>query len=416
MGSEIKIDWYEPGNIVTAFDQPAYILVETPTSIKIEATMTTETGTVVLKSQTVGAGKSVIQLWSKNPIGNPTATPTVYPIDVNIYTTTDQLIETRKLYWLLVSTDRVIYFKDENGRELILNIMIATEIGSKQFWRKYYGSNIGTLSGIDKKQVVIEAWKEDPVTGKKYYMITTEDKLPSGNISISLTPSDGFTVKVTVRLDNALLNFLYGTPFISDVANFFTNNLVWLVNNAFLPLARSISNALGIKLEISKVEVDTSQTPIRMTIYYDQDINPILLIVIGIGVGALITWLINGTVTEIVTTARVVITTWLGAQLASQNLTLKDKIFDYCKNSQNPVKCVDEMIRALKLNEGDPNLTTITKLNEELNNAKKETEKWKSYVWIAGIGGLMGGLVIAQKPVREYVIEKGKELYERMRE
>jgi len=416
MGSEIKIEWFEPGNIITSYDQPAWLYIETPTSIKIEATMTTETGTIILTSQTVNAGKSVIQLWSYNPIGEPTATPTIYPIDVNIYTTADQLIETRKLYFLLVKTDRVIFFKDENGNELGVNIVIATELGGKQFWKKYKGSNIGTLTGISKNTVVIEVWREDPVTNKKYYMITTEDRLPSGNISISLTPSDAFTVKVTVKLDNALLNFLYGTPYISDVLNFFTNNLIWLVNNAVLPLARSISNLLGIKLEIAKVEVDTSQTPIKLTIYYNQDINPILLVVIAMGVGALISWLISGTVTEIATTARVIITTWIGASLAQQNLALKDKILDYCKNSQDPTKCIDETSRALRLNEGDPNLTAITTMNKELDSTKKELEKYKSYVWLAGIGGAVGGIILSQQRVREVIVEKGRELYERVRE
>jgi len=416
MGSEIKIEWCNVGNIVTAFDQPVWICVETPTPIKIEATMTTQAGTVIITYQTVNAGKSIIQLWSYNPIGNPTATPTIYSIDFNIYTTADQLIETRKLYWLLVRTDRVIFFKDENGNELGVNIVLATELGGKQFWKRYYGSNIGTLSGITKSNVVIEAWREDPVTNKKYYMITTEDKLPSGNISISLTPSDGFTVKAVIRLDNALLNFLYGTPYISDVMNFLTNNLEWLVNNVSLPLARSISNLLGIKLEISKVEIDTSETPIKLIIYYDQDINPILLVVIAMGVGALLSWLISGTVVELATTARVIVTTWIGASLAQQTLALKEKVFDYCKESQDPVRCVDETTRALKLNEGDPNLQTITAMNAELDKYKKEVEKWKNYTMIAGIGGLVGGMVIAQQPVREYIVTKGRELYEKVRE
>jgi len=416
---EAKVEWCNTGNVITSYDQPAYICVETPTPIRLKAKMTTEAGEVILLDDTATntnrTNKEMIKLWSKNPIGNPTATPTIYPIDVNIYTTTDQLIETRKLYWLLVSTDRVIYFKKEDGTELIGNVMIAFEQNGVTFWKRYYGSNIGTLSGINKSQVVIEFWSEK-ADGRKYYMITTEDRLPSGNINVTLTPDKVFTVKVTYALTNDFINWIFGNPVLGAVATFFTNNLVWLVNNALLPLARAISNALGIKLEILKYEVDTSGTPIKVTVYYNQDISPILVAVIALGAGALLAWLLSGVVTEIATTYRIVATTEEARKITEQNNAVRNKILDFCNGQPNPEECVDRVSNALKINEGDPNLTTITKLNEELNNAKKETEKWKSYVWIAGIGGLMGGLVIAQKPVREYVVEKGRELYERVRE
>jgi len=68
----------------------------------------------------------------------------------------------------------------------------------------------------------------------------------------------------------------------------------------------------------------------------------------------------------------------------------------------------------------DTSKSAITELKTMVKKAynegyKKGVEESKTWIITGTLGGLLGGYLLAQRPVREYVIEKGKELYERVK-
>ena len=159
--------------------------------------------------------------------------------------------------------------------------------------------------------------------------------------------------------------------FLSSAFNTIINSNLWL--------AEQISRKLGINLPIIRVEFDPNN--MILSIYYDQDIAPIvqaiiLLIALAIFIS---TPEIIRLISEITTLEAQKVISVTAAELERQRTQLAQTIIDYCRNSPNP-----DCIKILPIVVNTPNPATSAYLNT-INQLQQQNQSLNTILTIMTI-------------------------------
>jgi len=411
----VDIGWSGFGNIFYSYDQPAYIGYKGyPDSLrfmlKVYATINNTQVTFIddTATNTLRTGSGSVKIWDTNPVSQtPPQSPAVYPITVEVYIIGGLMIQKTTLYFMYVASDRRIFFKDENKNRLVCSVSYA-------FPYNYNGQNIPfyyinyfdylPTAPIKKDYAVIEAYHEGD---KKYYWISLEGDLPAGDLEVSLKPSDQFIFTITYLVDNGFVNALFG----NSVGQFLSNLVLPYIGSYSMYMAKKISSKLGIRAEVVDAKV-ISTNPITLQVTYLQDIAPATLAIVGaIIVVSIIVYFIVSKIVSVNMVGQIPNITSAAEGYLSQKIDLESKILDYAKSvCGNDASCVQNTVKSLmdSFNPPDQNFTALMALLNNINNANNQADKWKTYAVLAGLGGVLGGAILARGG-GSYIVEKLKE-------
>jgi len=392
-------------NIFLRQDQPAYIELD-PEGMTVRLKVY-EGAVTYLDDTATGTNRStyqVIQIWSTNP--SPLhPSPLGRMVIVEVYDTSNNLLEKHRLPYLYGQKYKSIPIIDENGNPLGCDIAVTVY----PFYYCIYNSgyiDIPWNSDTEDRQI----YEVYNVISKKYYFIGRVDTIE--NLSqLQLYPVEKVTIRVdydasVIPLSN-LLSIGGSLPYVKNFINSFhslvLSNTVWL--------ARAISSATGINLPIVKVEYHSETNTI--SVYYEQDPIPLIvqIILYALAIGAGIAIIINlPAILDII--KNMAITEQIRAQaemiktMADQNKTILNTALQQCGSN---IECIRQVLAALNTAN-----VSLAQAAGEIQGLKDEISKLKEQrVWIglgAGLGGIIAGYILSRPQTVTRIIERVREL------
>jgi hypothetical protein len=371
-------------NMFFSQDTPAYLELDTKgDTVRLRVF---EGAIIYLDDTVTGAnrtGYQVIQIWGINPNPLPPS-PIGRKVVVEIYDISNNLLERQELPYLYGQKYRSIPIKDENENPLGCDIAVMVY----PFYYCIYNSgyvDIPWSSGQEPRQI----YEVYNVISKKYYFIGMVNAIESLS-QLQLYPIKKIVVRVdydasVIPLSN-LLSLGGSLPYVKD----FINNFYSLVLGNTVWLARAISSVTGIDLPIAKVEYHSETNTI--TVYYEQDIIPLIIkiILFAIGAGAAIAVIINlPTILDII--KNIVITEQVKAQaeiiktMADQNKQILAAALQNCGSN---VECIRQVLAALNTAN-----VSMAQAAGEINSLKEEISKLREQRVLIGLGAGLGGIV-----------------------
>jgi hypothetical protein len=386
----VKVDW-ATRNIYTSYDMPGYIYLDTENvQVRLKVYEVYDSTQAIYIDDTLTgtnrSGQQIIKIWNTNVHGNPSSTPAIYSVIVEIYDTNNKLIETRTLKYKYVSSNTVLFFKKQDNTDLI---GIINYVDSEGYFIHYYG---GSISLYYDPNAYIEFLRQQ---GKYYFIGKLSRVIQSpGTYNVTITPSpDGYVhYYIDIKIDNQLLSWIFNTPVISQFADF----ILWLninVESYLLYVTSRLLERIGLmNYRIDKVEV-VSKSPFTLRIYLSQDISTALLIGIIVGAlaaGILIGLIAGGYIVDIVYSIERIVALKITQETYNQYTDLVMKVIEFCnsKYGNNPSdvqKCLDDLLS--KINPPTTStlntITEIENLQKKIKEIEAEVDKWRTIAIIS---------------------------------
>lgn len=391
----VKVRFYKC-NIFLSQDTPAYLELD-PENQTVR--LKVYEGSITYIDDTItGTNRGtyqVIQIWSINPNPLP-ATPIGRMLIVEVYDTSNNLLERHRLPYLYGTKYKSIQIRDENDNPLSCNISALVY----PFYYCRYNSQYVDIpwSPDTEDRQFFEAYR---VGDKKYYYIGKVTELaPLTNLA--LNPIEKAIVKIVYKINIPVLSaLLSGVGQLPYVGNFLNSFFSFITNN-FLWLERAIAKTIGINIPVINVEIDLSTN--TLTAYYEQDIAPIIEFIIIIAVLAVFINLprILDVIQDMTRVAEVSAKAQITESIAQQNQAVLSRAVEQCGGNQ---ECIAQVLNALNVAN-----TNITNALREIESLKSEVEKLKGQRLIiglgAGLGGLAAGYLLSRPQIATRIIER----------
>jgi tetrahydromethanopterin S-methyltransferase subunit B len=194
---------------------------------------------------------------------------------------------------------------------------------------------------------------------------------------------DGYIrMEFDIVVTNDLISAIYNAPLVGSVFNFLT----WLGTKWIsfkMVIASHILSFMGFSnFFIESVEYfTTADNKPALKIIVRQDISPLLILIIGVAVGAVVAFIASGVIRDITRSWAQVETTRALISVYNEYTSLTSTVLDYCKTQQDPAKCVNEIMSTLT-----PPSTMVNSVADALNKIQNENNQLKTLLYILIVG------------------------------
>ena len=391
----MRIEWAEK-NIFMNYDEPAYIIYDTEgqtVRLKIyeiwdsnQAIYVDDTATSTNRS-----GKSMLRLWSTNPRGTPSTTVVnIYFVTVEIYDTSNRLIETRKLSYAYTRKGvTTLNVKDENNNALVSQINYVTIYNNERFFKTYYGTSITIPYPDNPTQTYLEVVKV--VKDKKYYLLDRLNRIaPSaGTYNIKLLPKSEIIIYMDVELSNTVISTLLSIPGLNYLTSFLLSLGTTLFNYGL-----TIGNYVGRLLSLEDYYIvraeKISDNPPVIRLYFRTDIAPILVVLIlGLAVvGTVITWIVMSAIRDM----RVAELSYETEKVITQRYTeyarFITEVWEWAQTQADPSKAFNEIVTNIT-----PPPTPTDEAKNTIDPLTSTIETLKSFLLMAVVVAVVLALI-----------------------
>jgi len=348
----VRIDWAEK-NIFMNYDEPSKIVYDTEgQTIRLKIYETWDSNQAIYLDDTLTGtnrtGKGIIELWSTNPHGTPSTTVVnIYFVIVEIYDTSNRLIETRKLSYAYTRKGvTTLNVKDENNNDLVAQINYITIYNNERFFKTYYGSSLTVFYPISPEKTYVEVLKVMS-KDKKYYLLDRLDRIAptSGTYNIILKPRDEIIIYIDVELSNTVITTLMSIPGLSYLTSFLLSLGTTLFNYG-LTIGNYVRRLLGLEDYYIVRAEKVSDSPPIIRLYYRTDIAPVVVVlVLGLAIcGTIITWVIANAIRDM----RVAELSYETQKVITERYTeytrFITKVWEWAQTQPDPSKAFNEIV------------------------------------------------------------------------
>jgi len=374
--------------LVTSFDMPIKIQIDQPINETYDVSITHNGNPV--KNITGVKGGAIIDVGTPQDIG--LSPGTVDKIDV-VLTKGGNVIDAKSLPVLYIDgTQATLWLKDENGNELIGDVVIGDL--KNQTILSYHGSVISipkNVSPIDYSQLYVEFGATTP-DGKKYYYLSRIDRLnlQSGTYVITLKPVDKIPVGIQVTIDTSNAGVLSGLfDWLVDAGGWLAS--IWGKLNITYPgyLVANVVKLFGINLPILDFSYDSNTNTLR--IWFENDVHPILIIALVLA-GLVVAGITVVRVTDVLMEQQKTAQIQALSQIQQHILQIQEQAINACREQyandvDSYIKCVQGVSGitnslATPLNAG---FSTVTQQNDQLSR----TIQMLQTILIIAIAGML---------------------------
>jgi len=324
---------FADANIVSAFDQPLWLWVKNPlnTQYQLKVYEKTSSGQIIYiddtATNTTRQGDQLIQLYDKNPHGDPTSTEQIFTVIVEIYEN-GNMVYSKTLNYLFVANDTTVYFKDENGNTIMAN---ATYVDPRGFFKNAYVNAFGFKYNPN---AYIEFYTESP----KRYLISRLDHVIQGPGTYDITLKTVSKAQFIVYVDvNAYIQAFYkNAPPLPDWLSLIKSIYPYV-------LASQIQRQMGLEhATIIKADYDSNTGQIMIVFETDPVPALVYLVIAGVVVaGLIIGFMIAGVVKDIYMYQAQIKYYELVQTIYTQYYQAVQSKYDFCSKQSDPTKCAE---------------------------------------------------------------------------
>ncbi|MGC9115764.1 MAG: hypothetical protein ACP5HH_07195 [Fervidicoccaceae archaeon] len=403
-------------NYYWSYDLPAYLHLKTDETVQLKAyeiiDSTTFTYIDDVTAGTTRTGEQIIKLWDYNPHGSlPSSLITGY-ITVEIYES-GNLVSTKTLPYYYGPSAITFRFYDKNTNAQVsgnVSYYITQPYSFTVYFMNYTNTAYIPFVPTSANKSNIEFAYADSYV--KYYY-TSPINVEAGTYNVLLDPfgpNDEIPVVIGIDVTKDLYAYIMNDYLSYTLANSTAFNIMW--NNfsanksAQFLFATNFFDKFGIKVLITDIEATMiDQNTVHLDIYANQDLAPIILalIVIAIITGIVMApFIINAINNLTITLTKKSVDTALLQYVNTIN-TLKAQAMNQCLSLTDPTQrqqCLNDVNKAYSSLPTTSQIVqdlnnTNTTLSNQLDNQKKETDKWK-LVALASLG-LTGGALLTRE-------------------
>jgi len=353
--------------LVTSFDMPIQIQIDQPVNETYDISITRNGYPV--KNITGVRGGAIINVATPQDLG---LTPGVVDkIDV-VITRGGDVVDHKTIPILYISGSQAsIWFKDENGRDLVGDMVIG-DLKNKTVlsYHGYVASIPRNISPIDYSQLYIEFGATTP-NGKKYYYVSRIDKLnlQSGTYIVTLKPVSKVPVGIEFTIDTSNAGVLSGLfDWLVDAGGWLAS--IWGKLNITYPgyLVSNVIKLFNINLPVLDFSYDSSTNTLK--IWFENDPWP-LIVYILILAGIVVAGVAVITVRDIIMEQQKTVQMQTLADIQKHILQIQGQAINACEE-----KYANDVDSYIKCVQGVSNITNAlaTPLDAGFSSANKEKD------------------------------------------
>jgi hypothetical protein len=388
-------------NYFHASDVPAFLLVDTG-GLTVRLKVYDDLGQYIDDTVTGvnRTGRFTLKVWDTNP--HTLSSPKVIPLFVEIYDTSNRLIEKHVLNYVYGSPVRTVNFAYPDGSPATADWAYACHLNGVTVFATGTSSNMP----LPVSNGIAEAFAYSAVRGGKFYSAFKIDTAP--NAVVLLGPSDKFLVRLKLRYTPLSFVRLFGIPGFDYLDDFLSKFYAWFTLDPSLYLAHIISatlQRLGINLPIVSVFFDGDY----MYVDYEQDIAWEVVVF------ALIAFIIAlPGIVEIIHDITTMVSTYSQAerdkyiadtyrQVMEQYNNTFNKAMEYVNSIQDPNERMNAFNQIMSSPLVNPStyysgLTTVIKQkDEETEKLKAELNNTKNMLYLAIGVAIVIAIIIATR-------------------
>ena len=268
----VKITWRDR-NYFPSSDVPGWLEVDTE-GATIRLRIYDDVGDYIddTLTNTNRTGRFYLQIWSTNPHSASQLTP--IKLTVDIFDTTNHLIEERALFYLIGPPARQITARFPDGTIATPQYVYVSEYQNPRF-------NILSSGAVGVIDIPVNnGWIEmvSYRSGQKYYLIGNVQNIPDNPVMFQ---GDKFDVTITFKVDANVLKTVFhipGAQYFDSVIDTFYNAFVATPANYADWIAVTLMQKLGINLPIKKTETYSSGGTVYVKVTVEQDIAWTLIV------------------------------------------------------------------------------------------------------------------------------------------
>jgi hypothetical protein len=397
-----------PGNIVTNPGKPYYLKWSgEEANFRLKVKLKTLNITLIDDTQTGTnrGSQGQVQLWSTCPISIPSAPGTTGgdTLVIEVYNLSNQLRFTHEIDIITSRSWFLIDFIDEKGTPIKgrVSLMANYFIGVRGYRMYYYTEDASSIAipyalDVDKSFIEFIYVRKD---GLKYYYLARIRDFNFSDTVIQLQPKNEFTVEFTFQYTRDTWVKLISSTVEEgrDYARYLWNVLSdWERAKLFVDTWMANYNFAGEIVDV-KYTVSGGVYTVKAYMKFDVPVLPVLaIIIIGI-VGIVAVWRITDYLKE----AKIVdvqgkLIDYAQAVLQFRQL-MWSKIVEACEqetNQDKKIECIQKLVQTTGINQADPNLLVLTDMYNNYVNSKNESDKYKTYFYMALVGAGILALVL----------------------
>lgn len=376
-------------NVFRAYDQPAYLYVDTEgRTVRLKVyEVIGETTAIYLDDTATGTNRTgvlEVQLWSENPHGAP---PTdrwdFYDVVVEVYDTNNRLIESRRLSYAYTNySPKTMEFRDERGSYVMGAVAYYVVVNNVA----YYILDLSAKITFPAPPAGAETWGYVEFTSfsPKFYYVDRLDRIlraigGATGLTVVVRPADRVTV--AVEYDLSALNALVGVPIIGEFIKF----LLWLGVNAVnygLVIGEWLLRRLGVSgwMPVGCELVSTS--PVVIRVYYETDVSPLIVaLILGIIAGAVLIVLF---IRDMYVKGKEYEYRALLAETYRQYYEIVSKVWEYASTQPNPTETYTKVVSQIPVPQ-----TNVPNAKEETDSLTKTVEQLKAIVVLVIVAAIV---------------------------
>ena len=251
-------------NYFHAYDVPAYLLIDTGgLTVRLKVYDDAATYLDDTLTGTNRSGRFVLKIWDTNP--HSIGAPKVIPLFIEIYDTSNNLIERHALSYVYGSPVRTVSFTYPQGGAATADWAYVCHFNGVTVFATGTSSNMP----LPASNGIAEAFAYSAVRGGKFYRTFKIDTAP--DTVMLWGPSDKFIVRLKVKYTPMSFLRLFGLPGFSYLDDFLSKLYGAFIVNPAMYFAHVISatlQRLGINLPIVSISFDGEY----IYVDYEQDI------------------------------------------------------------------------------------------------------------------------------------------------
>jgi hypothetical protein len=398
-----------PGNIVTSQGKPYYLKwsgEEADFRFKVKLKVLNITLIDDTITGTNRGSQGQVQLWSTCPIPIPSAPGTTGgdTLVIEVYDLANQLWLTREIPIITSRSWFLINFVDENGTPIRgrISLMAMYLVGTIGYRMYYYTEDATSIAipyalDVDKSFIEFVYVRKD---GLKYYYLARIRDFNFTDTVIQLQPKNEFTVEFTFQYTKDTWVKLISSTVEEgkDYAKYLWNVLSdWERAKLFVDTWMSNYNFAGEIVDI-KYTVSQGVYTVKAYMKFDIPVLAVLAIVLVVAiVGAVAVWKITDYLKEAkLVDVQIKLIDYAQAVLQFRQL-MWSKIVEACEqetNQDKKIECIQKLVQTTGINQADPNLLVLTEMYNNYVNSKNESDKYKTYFYMALVGAGVLALVL----------------------
>jgi hypothetical protein len=389
-------------NYFHAYDVPAYLLIDTG-GLTVRLKVYDDIATYIddTLTGTNRSGRFIVRVWDTNP--HTLSSPKVIPLFVEIYDTSNNLIEKRVLSYVYGTPLRVIEFRYPQGGSVTASWAYVCHLNGVTV----FATGTSSSMPLPVNNGVAEAFAYSAVRGGKFYSAFKIDAAPDAVVLWG--PSDKYLVRLKLKYTPLSFARLFGIPGFNYLDDFISKFYSAFTLNPALYFAHVVSatlQRLGINLPIVSVFSDGE----FIYVDYEQDIAWEVVVF------ALIAFIIAlPGIVEIIHDITTMISTYSQSerdkyvadtyrQVMENYSNTLNKAMEYVNSIQDPserAKAFNQIMSSPLINPSTyySGLTTVIKQkDEEAEKLKSELSNTKNMLYLAaGVAIALAIILIARR-------------------